>query len=114
MVSRWRAIGCGDALVIGLADGRELRYHDAADMGKIYLVRDLAQVPTYGEQGRRRMTPALTLEIFRQRLRKHPGEIKSTLTNQAFVAGIGNAYADEICWCACALSVPPLRQLSRG
>ncbi len=89
-----------DALVIGLADGRELRYHDAADMGKIYLVRDLAQVPAYAEQGPEADDPALTLDIFRQRLRKHPGEIKSTLTNQVFVAGIGNAYADEICWCA--------------
>ena len=89
-----------DALVIGLVDGRELRYHDAADMGKIYLVRDLAQVPTYGEQGPEADDPALTLDLFRQRLRKHPGEIKSTLTNQTFVAGIGNAYADEICWCA--------------
>ena len=34
--------------------------------------------------------------MFRERLRRHPGEIKSTLTNQAFLAGIGNAYADEI------------------
>ena len=28
-------------------------------------------------------------------VRKHPGELKNLLRNQAFVAGIGNAYSDE-------------------
>ena len=30
------------------------------------------------------------------RIRRHPGELKNLLRNQAFVAGIGNAYSDEI------------------
>ena len=30
------------------------------------------------------------------RIRRHPGELKNLLQNQAFVAGIGNAYSDEI------------------
>ncbi len=87
-----------DALVLGLADGHELRYHDAKDMGKVYLVADLNQVPTLGELGPEAIDPALSLEAFRERLRRHHGEIKGVLTNQSFVAGIGNAYADEICW----------------
>ena len=87
-----------DALVLRLADGRELRYHDAEDMGKIYLALDLGQVPTFMELGPEANDPDLTLDIFLQRLRRHPGEIKGILTNQEFVAGIGNAYADEICW----------------
>ena len=40
--------------------------------------------------------PALTLEVWRERIRRHPGELKNLLRNQAFVAGIGNAYSDEI------------------
>ena len=87
-----------DALVLGLADGQELRYHDARDMGKVYLTRDLDQVPTLGGLGPDADDPALTLEVFQERLRRHHGEIKGILTNQGFVAGIGNAYADEICW----------------
>ena len=82
----------------GWTDGRELRYHDAEDMGKIYLTLDLGQVPTFMELGPEANDPDLTLDIFLQRLRRHPGEIKGILTNQEFVAGIGNAYADEICW----------------
>lgn len=87
-----------DALVLGLAGGRELRYHDARDMGKVYLTADLNQVPTFSTLGPEATDPGLTLEVFCQRLRRHPGEIKGVLTNQAFLAGIGNAYADEICW----------------
>jgi formamidopyrimidine-DNA glycosylase len=89
-----------DSLVITLTDGRELRYHDASDMGKVYLTDDLSKVPAFDGQGPDADDPALTLDLFRERLRRHTGEIKGILTNQAFVAGIGNAYADEICWCA--------------
>ena len=87
-----------DAVVLGLADGSELRYHDARDMGKVYLVSDLNQVPGYDELGPDAIDPDLTLDLFRERLGRRRGEIKGILTNQAFVAGIGNAYADEILW----------------
>jgi len=89
-----------DALALGLADGRELRYHDAADMGKVYLARDLDQVPAFAGQGPEATDPTLTLDVFRERLSRHRGEIKGVLTHQSFVAGIGNAYADEILWSA--------------
>jgi formamidopyrimidine-DNA glycosylase len=89
-----------DALVLSLADGNELRYNDTADMGKIYLTEDLDRVPGFAGQGPEATDLALTLDLFRQRLRRHSGEIKGILTNQVFVAGIGNAYADEILWAA--------------
>jgi len=89
-----------DALVLRLAGGCELRYHDAKDMGKIYLTSDLDQIPTFATLGPDANDPELSLDLFRERLRRHRGEIKGVLTNQTFVAGIGNAYADEICWWA--------------
>ncbi len=89
-----------DALVLRLADGAELRYNDPMDMGKIYVTDDLNAVPAFAELGPDADDPTLTLDVFRERIKRHPGEIKGTLTNQAFVAGIGNAYADEILWCA--------------
>jgi formamidopyrimidine-DNA glycosylase len=87
-----------DALVLSLGDGSELRYHDAKDMGKVYLTTSLNQIPTFDELGPEATDPELSLETFRERLRRHRGEIKGILTNQNFLAGIGNAYADEICW----------------
>jgi len=77
-------------------DGSHLRYEDADAMGKVYLSPSLAQVPTFAEQGPEALDPELTLELFSDRLRLRRGEIKGVLTNQTFLAGIGNAYADEI------------------
>jgi len=42
----------------------------------------------------------VTLPVFTQRLRRHPGQIKNILVNDTFLAGIGNAYADEILFAA--------------
>jgi formamidopyrimidine-DNA glycosylase len=105
-LSRHRA---RDVLVLRMADGRELRYHDAKDMGKVYLTDDLARIPGYARQGPEATGPELTLDLFRQRLRKHRGEIKDVLTSQTFAAGIGNAYVDEICWRA---GIYPFRRCS--
>jgi formamidopyrimidine-DNA glycosylase len=78
-----------DALVLGIADGHELRYHDDADMGKVHLARDLAQAPAFTGQGPEATDPTLTLDAFRERLSRHPGKIKGILISQSFVAGIG-------------------------
>jgi formamidopyrimidine-DNA glycosylase len=67
-------------------------------MGKIYLTGDLAQIPTFADLGPDALDRALTLAAFRERLATRRGEIKGVLVNQGFLAGIGNAYADEILW----------------
>jgi formamidopyrimidine-DNA glycosylase len=78
----------------------EVRYRDPSQMGKVYLLPAGVSRPVIGledaEQGPDADDPALTLDVWRERIRKHPGELKSLLRNQAFVAGIGNAYSDEI------------------
>jgi formamidopyrimidine-DNA glycosylase len=78
----------------------EVRYRDPSQMGKVYLlpagVERAVTGLEDGEQGPDADDPALTLELWRSRIRRHPGELKSLLRNQAFVAGIGNAYSDEI------------------
>jgi formamidopyrimidine-DNA glycosylase len=78
----------------------EVRYRDPTQMGKVYLLPAGVEreVPGMGadEIGPDADDPALTLEVWRDRIRKHPGELKNLLRNQAFVAGIGNAYSDEV------------------
>ena len=77
----------------------ELRYRDPTQMGKVYLLpRGIdREVPGLDEQqGPDADSPDLTLEVWRERIKRHPGELKALLRNQAFVAGIGNAYSDEI------------------
>ena len=78
----------------------EVRYRDPTQMGKVYLRPAGIDRPVPGlgepEQGPDADDPALTVEVWRDRIRRHPGELKNLLRNQAFVAGIGNAYSDEI------------------
>ncbi|MGB3905359.1 MAG: DNA-formamidopyrimidine glycosylase family protein [Anaerolineae bacterium] len=83
-------------LILRLSTGMDLRYVDAKAMGKVYLTADLNLIPGFARQGPEALDPELTLEAFQDRLRRRRGEIKGVLTNQAVLAGIGNAYADEI------------------
>jgi formamidopyrimidine-DNA glycosylase len=83
-------------VVLGFGGGRELRYVDQKQMGQLYLTRDLQAVPDYAGLGPEPFD--ISLEAFRLRLIPFRGEIKGVLTRGEFVAGIGNAYADEILW----------------
>jgi formamidopyrimidine-DNA glycosylase len=78
----------------------EMRYRDATRMGKIYLMPAgiTRQVAGWDDRGPDADDPALTLDVWRKRIAKHNGELKNLLRNQEFVAGIGNAYSDEILW----------------
>ena len=81
-----------------------VRYKDPTQMGKVYILPAGVERPVPGRRPARwaptRWTRTLTLEAWRERIRKHPGELKNLLRNQAFVAGIGNAYSDEILFAA--------------
>ena len=78
----------------------EVRYRDPTQMGKVYLIpAGVARpVPGFaeGELGPDADDPSLTVEAWRDRIRRHHGELKNLLRKQQFIAGIGNAYSDEI------------------
>jgi formamidopyrimidine-DNA glycosylase len=81
-----------------LENGNHLRYFDSKMMGKIYLVGKgrLSDIPRWKEMAPDALDDEMTLEAFKQRLKRHSGQVKNILTNDTFLAGIGNAYADEI------------------
>jgi len=93
--ARW--IPSDDAAVL-------VRYKDPTQMGKVYLLPAGIDRPVPGrgpgEMGPDALDAGLTQDAWRERIRKHPGELKNLLRNQAFVAGIGNAYSDEILFAA--------------
>ena len=91
-------------------EGRlEVRYLDFRDMGRIYWVSGCdREVPAWPAQGPEAdSVPAMGMDAFRKRLRRFRDELKDLLRNQEFLAGIGNAYSDEILWEARLL---PLRR----
>ncbi|MFB2554849.1 Fpg/Nei family DNA glycosylase [Herbiconiux liangxiaofengii] len=63
----------------------------------VYVVRDPAEVPGIARLGPDPLDDAFTLEVFTGILsRAGRAQIKGVLRNQATIAGIGNAYSDEI------------------
>ncbi|HEY4667704.1 MAG TPA: DNA-formamidopyrimidine glycosylase family protein [Anaerolineales bacterium] len=89
------------------APTEELRYVDQKRMGQLYLTARLASIPTFAEMGPDALEASP--QTFRTRLRRFRGEIKGVLSREQFVAGIGNAYADEILWQA---RLHPYRKVS--
>ncbi len=89
-------------LLLDLSGGRQLRYLDERQMGMVYYVTpdQLSLVPRLLEQGPDVLAEPLAFVEFCDRLRRFHGEIKGVLTRGALVSGIGNAYADEICFAA--------------
>jgi len=75
---------------------QELRYVDQKRMGQLYLTDDLSRVPTFDQLGPEPLE--VSPDEFGERLRHFRGEIKGVLSREQFLAGIGNAYADEILW----------------
>jgi formamidopyrimidine-DNA glycosylase len=106
-------------LVLELADGREVRFRDIRKFGKIglygrdpvtgELVEDVGGASVFAGVGPEPLDDAFTLKDFRHRIRRRKGRLKPLLTDQAFLAGVGNIYADEALWRA---RLHPLRSAS--
>ena len=69
-------------------------------MGRIYLLplEELESIPNWSAGGPDLLDPALTEDVWLERIRKYRGRIKNILTKAEFVQGVGNAYSDEILW----------------
>jgi formamidopyrimidine-DNA glycosylase len=86
------------SFLLSLSDGRELRYLDETQMGMAYYINSsqLGDVPRLGEQGPDVLDQYPMFSEFKEGLHRFQGEIKGVLTRGRFLAGIGNAYADEV------------------
>ena len=62
----------------------------------VYVVRDVAEVPGVSRLGIDALSPDLTIDTFAALLAGHRQQIKGVLTDQSVIAGVGNAYSDEI------------------
>jgi formamidopyrimidine-DNA glycosylase len=101
--------------VFSFDDGRELRLRDTRKFGRLGLYRrgetgailgagDVGEL--FDQFGPEPLDAAFSAPDFRRRLNARRGRLKTLLMNQAFLAGIGNIYADEALWRA---QLHPLR-----
>ena len=84
------------ALRLRLDDGSGFDLTEAGTQKSLaaYLVRDPALVPGVARLGPDAL--AVDRDQFAERLRLRNGQVKGVLTDQEVIAGIGNAYSDEI------------------
>jgi formamidopyrimidine-DNA glycosylase len=76
-----------------LDNAHQLRFSDSRKFGRVVLTEDTE--PFLGKLGPEPLSDDFTPEAFKRLLSRRSGRIKPLLMNQAFVAGIGNIYADE-------------------
>jgi len=93
-----------DRAVFLLDDGTQLRLRDPRKLGVMWLVEDESAV--LGGLGPEPLEPGFTAGVLAQRLSKRSAPIKAVLCDQAFLAGVGNMYADEALFAA---GIHPLR-----
>jgi formamidopyrimidine-DNA glycosylase len=98
MVDGDSAVPATEVFTVRIEGRQELRYLDFRDMGRIYWVGDPeTEVPGWALLGPEADSVVeMGFETFRKRLRRFRDELKDLLRNQEFLAGIGNAYSDEI------------------
>lgn len=77
-------------------DDRQLRYRDQRKLKGLWLADDAGVERLLGEQGPD--AAELSRDAFEELLSGRRGGVKSTLTDQSVLAGLGNLLADEILW----------------
>jgi formamidopyrimidine-DNA glycosylase len=82
-----------------LDDATDLRVVDTRKFGRVYLFRSRLELDEFLAE---RLGPDSLLEldefVLAEKLRRRKGRIKPLLLDQAFLAGVGNLYADEALW----------------
>lgn len=86
------------ALRVRLSDGSGFDLTEAGTKKSLaaYIVKDPAEVPGIARLGPDPMADDFTLGRFRSMLEGRRTQIKGLLRDQEFIAGVGNAYSDEI------------------
>jgi formamidopyrimidine-DNA glycosylase len=94
-------------LAVTFEDGFEMRFVDPRKFGRVNLFRSSLELNDFLAE---RLGPDsledLDEAVLAAKLKGRSGRIKSLLLDQAFVAGVGNLYADEALWEA---RIHPLR-----
>ena len=86
------------AFRLALDDGSGFDLTEAGTQKRlaVYLVRDVQQVPGVATLGPEPMADSFTVEALADILKDRRMQIKGVLRDQHIIAGIGNAYSDEV------------------
>lgn len=95
-------------VVFELDNGQTLRYNDTRKFGKMYLYNKDDKLKALSKVGLDPWDKNLDSSYLLNKIKNRHITLKQMLLDQSIIAGIGNIYADEICF-ACAMS--PLKRV---
>lgn len=104
-------------IIYTLADGHELKHYDFRLFGYAKLIKTEETEKAFAREkiGPEILDKKFTLEIFSGLLAEKPkAKIKPLLMDQTFIAGVGNIYAQEACFCARILPERKVATLTVG
>jgi formamidopyrimidine-DNA glycosylase len=94
-------------IIFTFTDGSHLFYNDIRQFGWMKIADSSSLLAISREYGIESFTSDFTLNNFQKVLNKYPQrKIKQILLDQKLVAGVGNIYADESCFCS---KIKPMR-----
>lgn len=96
-------ISIHEHIVFTLDNDISFRYHDTRKFGKMVLLKtndfnQALQYPSIKKLGKEANDPTFTKEELYNLIKRKNLHIKQALLNQEIICGIGNIYADEICF----------------
>lgn len=104
--------------------GGSMHYHDPSKDGELYVASpaELEEIPELAPTGIDPLADTFTWHEIGQHLTARKGSLKSLLTDESVILGLGDLYADEILWTAglagrrhtTSLSAQEMRRLYRA
>lgn len=85
-------------VIWSFADGSKLYFNDMRKFGYLQIVNADERAKIFALYGIEPLAKNFTLDNFRKILSDRKAPIKTILMNQKLISGIGNIYADEICF----------------
>lgn len=94
--------GASVCVSLTLSNNTVFHYLDDKKMGKVYLTAagNYQNIPRFLNQGVDLLSERFTLDYFRGKVKKSRQQVRVMIMDQTAVSAIGNAYADEILFCA--------------
>lgn len=97
--------------IFTLASGRYLCYQDTRKFGRFYFVEDKSVLKEIAKLGYEPFDDKLTEDVVFDMLQNSKLDLKSFLLDQSKICGIGNIYANEICYAMKRNPSIPVRNL---
>ncbi|PIR07358.1 MAG: DNA-formamidopyrimidine glycosylase [Candidatus Komeilibacteria bacterium CG11_big_fil_rev_8_21_14_0_20_36_20] len=96
-------------VIFSFIDNSHLFFNDLRQFGYLKIVGHLEKEKIVAKYGPEPLGKNFSLDKFKEILSKRKGVLKPLLLNQQIIAGIGNIYADEICFRA---KIKPNRKIN--